>query len=305
MPDFQCATASAQRAEPIFATASQVKRWLLVEVRGSWGEHAIENTDLGRHVDDEWRNAMRGNGVRVIAIRRDLDRAGYHTVRLFFVDSVRRTTWTREIAGLHVVPHATEQLPRGDDGAPGWTVHDEPLVLVCTNGRHDPCCARYGRPVVRSLRDSAHSAAVWECSHIGGDRFAGNVVVLPDGFYFGRCDAESGVAVVDGYRRGELVLEHYRGCSRLTYMQQAAEFFVRRDLDAVAANAVTAVRRVGDPADGNLVVELADRRRALVTVKRHIGPAPTRLTCKGNDGVTFPSYELIDLRVEDGSGTIA
>ena len=72
----------------------------------------------------------------------------------------------------------------------GWEHVQESLILVCTNGRHDQCCANLGRPLVRALRDSPWADRVWECSHIGGDRFAANVVVLPDSLYFGRVEPD-------------------------------------------------------------------------------------------------------------------
>ena len=298
MPEFQCAVASTERGEPVFATASQVRRWLLVEVRGSWGRDAVTNTDLGRHVSDEWRARLRAAGVRVVAIRRDLDRVADHTVRLFYIASGSGrsvgTVWRRDIAGLHAVVHATESQP-GDPGV-DWTPHDGPLVLVCTNGRHDSCCATFGRPVVRALRASEHADAVWECSHIGGDRFAGNVVVLPDGLYFGRCDAEVGVAVVDDYRRGVLDLDHYRGRSTLGFTHQAAEYFTRRHLDLTSIDAITAVRRAGDPADGTFVVDVSGSSAVTVTVRRTIGRAPAALTCSGPTDVALPRYELVEFR---------
>lgn len=295
MPDFQCAVASSQRNEPIFATASQVRRWLLVEVRGSWGRDAIANTDLGRHVDDDWRDRMRSEGVRVVAIRRDLDRVAHHPLRIFYVDSGAASVWRRDVAGLHNVMHATALLP-GDvsSAAPGWDGHDDNVVLVCTNGKHDSCCATFGRPVVRALRSSPLAEMVWECSHIGGDRFAGNIVLLPAGVYFGRCTPDSSEAVVDRYRAGQLDLDHYRGRSTLSYMHQAAEYFTRRELGLSARDAVASVRRVGDPAAGRFDVTMADGTTAAVTVRRTIEPAASALTCTGPTDVTLPRYELVD-----------
>lgn len=295
MPEFQCAVASTQRDEPIFATASQVHRWLLVEVRGSWGRDSIANTDLGRHVDDDWRDRMRADGIRVVAIRRDLDRVAHQPLRIFYVDSTANGgSWCRDVAGLHNVSQATELLPaEGSDD--GWTRHPDPVVLVCTNGKHDSCCATFGRPVVRTLRSSAHAASVWECSHIGGDRFAGNVVVLPEGLYFGRCTPGAAEALLDGYHAGRLDLAHYRGRSTLSYMHQAAEYFTRRELGLDAIDAVTSVHRVGDPADGRFVVTLADSTRTKVQVRRTIEPAASALTCTGPGDVTLPRYSLVDL----------
>jgi hypothetical protein len=294
--EFACAVASSQRAEPIFATASQVKRWLLVEVRGSWGRDAISNTDLGRHVDDGWRARMRADGIRVVAIRRDLDRVAHDTLHLFYVESAPAggTAWRRDVAGLHAVVHATERLPGIGDAAAGWTRHDDDVVLVCTNGKHDVCCATFGRPVVRALRTSRYADAVWECSHIGGDRFAGNVVILPDGVYFGRCSPESALAALDGYQDGQLDLDHYRGRSALGFTHQAAEYFTRRQLGLTRRDAVASVRSLGEPADGRFVVTLADSARVTVTVQRTTEPAASPLTCTGPTGVTFPRYELVE-----------
>ncbi|WP_218926810.1 sucrase ferredoxin, partial [Priestia megaterium] len=71
-----------------------------------------------------------------------------------------------------------------------------PVILVCAHGRHDPCCAVRGLPVGRALGER-WPEQVWECSHIGGDRFAANVVVAPDGVYYGGLDAKSAVATVE------------------------------------------------------------------------------------------------------------
>ena len=76
MVEFQCAVAARDRDEPMFATASQVHRWLLVEVRGAWGRDAIADSDLARYATASWRQRLRTAGIRVIAIRRDLDRLG-------------------------------------------------------------------------------------------------------------------------------------------------------------------------------------------------------------------------------------
>src|SRR5262249_9143404 len=64
-------------------------------------------------------------------------------------------------------------------GAGRATPSEGPLWIVCTHGKRDRCCALYGRPLYDALRQAADSAGVWQSTHVGGDRFAGNVVVLP------------------------------------------------------------------------------------------------------------------------------
>ncbi len=92
------------------------------------------------------------------------------------------------------------------------TAHDEPVFLACTHGRHDTCCAERGRPVAAALSQT-HPEVSWEVSHIGGDRFAGNVLVLPDGLYYGRVSPDTAPALVESHLSGHLTLDLLRGRS--------------------------------------------------------------------------------------------
>jgi hypothetical protein len=298
--EFQCSVAARYRDEPMFATASQVRRWLLIEVRGAWGRDAVADTDLARFASADWRRRLQAEQIRVIAIRRDLDRSSQDALQMFFVDSGggtdRGRCWHRRVATLHAAADAAEVLP-GVDGAPHWHPHVNPLFLVCTNGRHDACCATFGRPLARVLRGGPHGDDVWECSHIGGDRFAGNLVILPEGLYFGRCDDAAARRVIDEYGDGAIHLDHYRGRSVLGFYEQAAEFFVRRELGLAAIDAVTAVHRVaGRP--GRFVVDTAthgEQGAVEVEVARTVTAAVTPLTCTGPVGQRVPTYELVSL----------
>src|SRR5690606_32568030 len=103
------------------------------------------------------------------------------------------------------------------------------LNLVCTNGRHDPCCADLGRPVSRALV-AAGTPDVWECSHVGGDRFAANIVCLPEGIYHGRVEPGAAAGLISEHRAGRIVLDTYRGRSCLPPLVQAADRFAREHL---------------------------------------------------------------------------
>jgi hypothetical protein len=101
----------------------------------------------------------------------------------------------------------------------------ERTFLVCTNGRRDECCSVLGAPVLRGLGDRAVA-----CTHLGGHRFAANVLVLPDNLLFGRLARASAVALAESLEAGELPLEHLRGRCSLSAEQQAAEILLRREL---------------------------------------------------------------------------
>ena len=93
------------------------------------------------------------------------------------------------LTDIHEV-HDLDVEALGAGRSPGLTPHAGPGLRVCTHGRHDTCCAERGRPVAAALA-AAHPELTWEVSHIGGDRFAANALVLPHGLYYGRLDADS------------------------------------------------------------------------------------------------------------------
>lgn len=100
------------------------------------------------------------------------------------------------------------------------------MYLVCTNGRRDPCCARWGPPVFSALYE-ALGAAAWQCTHVGGHRFAANLLLFPHGILYGRLRSQDALPVARAYAQGQLSLEHYRGRSCYPPPAQAAEYYLR------------------------------------------------------------------------------
>ena len=79
----------------------------------------------------------------------------------------------------------------------------DPVLLVCTNGRRDVCCAIRGRPV--ALEAAARAPGrVWESSHTGGHRFAPTGVLLPHGAALARLDAGGCADVLAAASAGQL-----------------------------------------------------------------------------------------------------
>jgi len=115
---------------------------------------------------------------------------------------------------------------------------DGPIYLVCTHGRHDICCADRGRPLFRAMSE-LRPDQTWEVSHIGGDRFAGNLLVLPRGDYFGRLEPEDAENLVEEYEAGRIDLSHHRGRSIHPRLVQAADHHLRQSLSLAAFDDLT------------------------------------------------------------------
>lgn len=292
---YRCADASDQRLEPMLATASQVQGWVLVEVRGAWGEDAIHRSALGEHVPVDWKDQLKRRHVRAVCIRSHL-RAQAPNVRLYAC-GVRRPghgpapLWTRDVPSLADVVAAMDDLRLHRDEATGWRRVDQRIILVCTNSRHDQCCANRGRPLIRALRETRWADQVWECSHIGGDRFAANIVVLPDSIYFGRVEPDSVVSLLEMLDAGRIDLDRFRGRTSLSLAEQAVEHFVRHELGVDGLDAV-AIEGRGD--DGAFDVRVGERS-ARVRIDRRMVSVPEPLTCSGRPGQLVPSFTLVSI----------
>jgi hypothetical protein len=97
--------------------------------------------------------------------------------------------------------------------------------FVCTNGQRDVCCARFGLPTHAALATAVGERA-WQTTHVGGHRFAPNVLALPQGALYGRvrpADVPAFVAQVEG----GLAFDWLRGVSYDPGAVQAARVLGR------------------------------------------------------------------------------
>jgi hypothetical protein len=291
----RCADRSAARGESLVATASRFRSWLLVEQPGPWGHDALIQSDLALDVGIRLRALGRRLGIRVLLIkRREPPREGR---RCFLIYSGARERRIRSFeiedpaALLDIDLAAMAERRFNGIGDP----FEEPLYLVCTHGKHDPCCARRGGPLYRALSALPNA---WECTHIGGDRFAGNLVCFPHGLYFGRVGAEDGPRVAQAYADGRIELDFYRGHAAFSPPVQAAEHLIRirqelrgvDDLVLVAHDDHGLRHRVEfDHAGSRHVVELEAGELA-----------PQLLTCKSITPHPIRSFAGVELPPADG-----
>jgi hypothetical protein len=268
-----CSDVSLEHAEPLAATASRVDHWLLVEHRGPWTHDALAGSGLTGPVQERLRDlAAARPRTKLLLVRRP--RAGG---RAHAGASVIWGSSPERGGGLfHAWLGAYEDVLELDPTRPG-TPLGHPLVLVCTHGKHDRCCARRGRPLYQALADHAGEGWVWQASHLGGDRFAGNAVFLPEGLYFGRVGPQEAPAVLDRYLAGRIDLTHYRGRSCYPFDVQAAERAVRESSGLDGVDDLRLVGRAGDR-----VSFRAGGRSYEVEVTEELGlPAP--LTCAADE----------------------
>lgn len=241
-----CSEQSLARDEPMFGTASAGATWLLLELEGGWGPSAFLQSpaslepDLGRAIVRRAESA----GMRIAAIRRHGRRTQTPRWRWFVAkaDVGRHKLLQGEVDG------PGDYLDLDLSGADG-TESPDPLVAVCAHGKHDQCCAVRGRAAVAAI-SAAYPEFTWECSHLGGDRFAATMLILPEGLCYGRVDGTDAAGLVRLYLDGRLDDRFLRGRTSLPHVVQAAQHFARQHHgeDRIEALAPVSVETVEDGA---------------------------------------------------------
>ena len=239
-----CSRDALDAHEPLDGTAPYATAWIVIEQPGPWGRDALSDSHLDRRFATHLMKA-KGTGVSVLLAR--------HRDRPERAQTASRHVWVaRSAPGGVLMRHAEvdslEALLTWDLTAIGagslpafGTVARTPVTFICTHSGRDRCCAVHGRALVNDLMsrlDAYQRSHVWECSHIGGHRFAPVSLTLPSGAVHGRLDVESVLRVVEGAPDGRVVLAHLRGRSALTAPLQVAATAAQRqwaveDVDAL------------------------------------------------------------------------
>ncbi|MEJ5889714.1 sucrase ferredoxin [Pseudokineococcus marinus] len=325
----RCSDDARRRCDPLGATAAWTRRWLLLEHPGPWAPDALGGSGLPAALQQRLRDAAAAAGGRVLLVRRPAVRGAAApgqgpsagapspaTRAWAVVDEptglVRWGAWDAGAAHPDALGADAAERGRLDAGleeaaralgeplVEGAGAGRDPLLLVCAHGRHDACCAVRGRPVAAALA-ARWPAATWECSHVGGDRFAPNLLVLPDGAYYGDLDPASAEGVVEDHLAGRVSTRHLRGTSSGPPAVQAAVIGVLGRYGPASVRDARGGRPVPVGRD-RWEVEVRGTgplpALSVVTVERTRRP-PARLTCRAPGEAVAAVHEAVDVRVAE------
>jgi len=290
--DTGCAALADRRGDSLVATAPPAARWLLIECRTAWPRDALaalRPEGLGVEV----ARLCRELGYRPALIRR-YGRQDQAVPRRFGLADCRPGRESVRWGALPSDEHLLAVL-RGES-EPG-PASQEPVYLVCTHGRHDACCAVRGRPVAAVLA-GIYPERTWECSHVGGDRFAANIVVLPQGLFYGHVPAGRALELAKHHDEGRVIPDLLRGSGAFAPPVQAAQHFARAAGHSLAVDDLRP-RAVRELAGQRWQVDLAlpDSGLATVEVSAQLDTVDARLTCAGTAPATVRRFQLHSITV--------
>ena len=232
-----CSSTSKAASEPLYGTAPRTDYWILVQYNRPPGAKAVQESTLPENIKAyllESTSALQNTRLLLIKQGPAQSERPIHlflgrstdqdpTLYRFILDSYE------DILSVPIV----NLLTSSSEGEESLEIPS--MYLVCTNGKRDICCARWGIPVYNTFQQ-VPGMNVWQTSHVGGHRFAPNVISLPYGIYYGRVTKETAHEVIRTDKNKEIGLKHYRGRSSYPAPAQAAEYFLRRESDQLGIN---------------------------------------------------------------------
>ena len=300
---FFCSELSRRAGERSAGTASTGAVWLLLEYPHGWGRRAFEESALPPEVKRFFKDSMaRIRHSRLLFIKTDRGRRDAR-MNLFVVRCRERSPFVVRLRlekYFDALAYDLALVASGRDPQ-GGEVCAAPLFLVCTHGRRDKCCAKFGTPLYNALREQAGDS-VWQSSHVGGDRFAGNLVCFPHGLFYAHATPEAGRRVVDAYRGGRVLAEEFRGRACYAHHIQAAEAFVRDETGVAGVEDLHFLSTHAEGADAWRVrfEERANRIVHEARVVRRTSDFRNPISCHSAEPQTVPQFHLEAHRVLAG-----
>ena len=248
-PSIICSHSSLKVNEPLPGTAPRGDVWMLLEYGGIWGEKAFKESKLPQPVKSHLQNLLEQiPNSKLLLIRQHVARKvttqggglsvshNRQEIRFYLVLATEQEPLLYAFS-LHNyedlldldIPGAVAR--RGTHSA---NMSDQVLTLICTNGRRDWCCARYGpniyQELVQATQGCASPPAIWQSSHLGGHRFAPNVACFPQGIFYGRVEKGEVEIFLQHIRLGQVYATRARGRACYPAPIQAAEIYLHQRL---------------------------------------------------------------------------
>jgi len=298
-----CSALSLQHEEELYGTASRVEVFFLLEYNGSWGAKAFEESDLPERVKDHVSQAINKIPHSKILFIKNYDSPPEPGFRFYTAvaqdnNPVLYQYHLETYADLLVLDLVEIAAGKGEARQHRSKEH---LFTVCTNGRRDLCCAKFGLPFFREM--SNDEVSVWQSSHVGGHRFAANVFYFPYGILSGRLEVGKARQLVETFQRGQLDLNHYRGRASYPKVAQAAEYHLRCQTGVLGLDAfrLQATQELAPERWMVRFVSRQDQSEHTLKIVREDTGKKTRSSCIGDKQTPVIRYHLEEYTHQDGT----
>ena len=296
-----CSLESFNVEEPLFGSMTKSSVWFLVEYPFSWGANAFKESDLPQLVKERLKSTADSIPEAKLQLIKKTN-SGLTDQITFYVafpqenqpilykflltkyEEILDFDFTALLSGEHVY----------------WEhIQTEPLYLVCTNGKRDACCAKSGLPVFASLQRIVRNT-VWQTTHVGGHRFAANVLCFPYGILYGRVSVEDVKSIVDSIQQGEILIEKYRGRACYNEVVQAAEYYLRlkTNINGISAFRLQGIEEEAENEWSVVFMKLEGDTRYRIKVSASLSNYQIYLSCKDIEKKAVINYRLEQFKTD-------
>lgn len=294
--DISCSELSIYARENLFATTPRVDVWFLLEYRGAWTDNAFRDSKIPEDVKKQINVGLETiPNSRLQLIKRGSNSGD--TLKFYVAKSDESEPKLfefdfksyEELLGLDI-----NKVLEGNSH-----LRKEPLVLVCTNGAYDKCCGKYGFSVYLEAAKNENGFIAWQTTHLGGHRFAANVLFLPYGIYYGRVSKENINDFIECSMIKNIDLAHYRGRSCYNKDVQAAEYFLRTKTGIKEISGFSFISLKNLDKENSIIefVSQSDEKAYYVHIKKNKEAFTNYTSCKDQEKSPITQYGLIDYKL--------
>ena len=296
-----CSLESFNVEEPLFGSMTKSSVWFLLEYPFSWGGNAFKDSYIPQLVKERLTFFVDSvPEARLQLIKKPNSSLTEHITFYLAIPSENQPIlymflltkyedildidFTAILSGEHVYRERIQM---------------EPLYLVCTNGKRDACCAKFGLPVFGSFQRIVRNT-VWQTTHVGGHRFAANVLCLPHGILYGRVSVEDVKSIVDSFEQGEILIEKYRGRACYNEVVQAAEYYLRlkTNIKGISAFRLQGIEEEAENEWSVVFLKLEGDTRYRIKVSTSLSNYQIYLSCKDIEKKAVNIYSLEQFKTD-------
>lgn len=295
--DFFCSIESRLHEEDLLGSAPQADVWFMLEYAGRWGSKAFDESDLDAEIKAQVNAQLAQiRNSRLLLVKQDGAPEGGLRFFAAVATASPPTLYEFTLSDYSELGEIDLAALAAGDTRYADRIVDRKMMVVCTNGLRDQCCALNGMKAYMALK-AEFPNAVWQSSHHGGHRYSANMLAMPHGLSYGKMDQE-GEDIVRKYLAGEMPLGHLRGRSTLPGPAQAAEGLLRAQNGARSpkAYAFESLQALQDDQFQVVFRELDSGDQREVVVKQHKSEEMIYVSCVGDKQSPLIQYELINIQ---------
>lgn len=294
-----CCENSLNLSEGQFGTATRVDVWLALEYRGSWSSKAFEGSKMPERVKDFIRTTIDAiPNSRLQLIKRHDNTQKNLKFYVAVSEEISPRLYELELSTLdELLGLDVKEILKGQN-----FLTEEELFLVCTNGKRDVCCGKFGVPIYLEVAQGKYGSSTWQSTHLGGHRFAPTFVCLPHGIYYGRVkDPLTAERLMEKYGKGQVDLKNYRGRCCYEKGVQVAEYFCRKEsgINEISKILLQSSQMRGDESTVRFISHQSDGIEREVKIRENENSLEMLKNCGDEETFFVSQYSLVHYREKE------